>query len=117
MTNIQFACKTFSTDQIMKCSFGLSTTELMILKALISEKDRYISTMEITEIIKRDRTTIQRSLTSLTEKDLVLRRQKNADKGGYSYIYAAIDKEQIKTRITEVINSFHKILIQSVESL
>ncbi len=117
MTNIQFACKTFSTDQILKCSFNLSTTDLIILKLLLSKKEKFYSTKEITDKIARDRTTVQRSLSTLVEKNLVIRRQKNAPKGGYSYFYAAMDKNEIKVRIKDTIDSFHEVLINNVELL
>ena len=116
MTQIKFACRTFSTDDILKCSFDLNATDLEVLKILLQKKEQKC-TDELTIIIKRDRTTIQRSLKNLLEKNLVIRKQKNASRGGYCYTYTAKDKNELKKNLNEIINSFHENLTNTIENI
>ncbi len=105
MANVQFACKTIPVEQILKCSFGLNKTEVVVLKRIFNETEE-IEMPELIKKIKKDRTTIQRALKNLTTKNLLIRRQINLERGGYVYTYKVRDKNEVKNEITEIFNAF-----------
>jgi predicted transcriptional regulator len=54
-----------------------------------------------------DRTTIQKSVKRLAEKNLLLRTQKNLPKGGYIFVYSIKGKKLIKERMSEIVKTWH----------
>ena len=62
---------------------------------------------EIAGLIGLDRTTVQKSIKRLTEKELVLRTQKNLAKGGYIFTYSIKNKQVIKERMSEIVKKWH----------
>ena len=103
---ISFACMKIELRNLIKCSFELNKTDYDIFIFLISE-ERSMATSEIARIIGLDRTTVQKSIKRLTEKELVLRTQKNLSKGGYIFTYTIKDKKIIKERMSEIVKKWH----------
>ncbi len=110
--DVQFACKRFPIEQVLRCSFGLSTTEYRVLKQLMGGER---SIEELSSILGKDRTTIQRAIKPLIEKGLVRRRQYNLEGGGYQFYYTAIDKERIKSRVNEQFERFANMVRAEIE--
>jgi len=75
-----------------------------------------VSVREISNAIKKDRTTAQRAIHSLMSKDLVRRRQYNLKSGGYVYYYYPTDKESIKKQVREIFERFNNIVLREIES-
>lgn len=103
---VNFACKKFNVDEIVKCSFGLTKSEYGILKFLLSSNDRRFTTEEISKELGLDKSTIQRSIKRLHVKGLVVRGQKNQSRGGYLFFYRVKDKNVIRQMMVEVIDSW-----------
>ena len=91
---------------LIKCSFELNKTDYDIFIFLIS-KERSMTANEIAKQIALDRTTVQKSIKRLSEKELVLRTQKNLAKGGYIFVYSIKDKKIIKGRMSEIVKKWH----------
>ena len=102
---IDFVCRVIALEDILKCSFGLNKTEIAIMKFLLEEKEE-LTIEEIMKKISRDRTTIQRGVKRLFEKDLIKRRQINLDKGGYVFIYSSKPKAELKDKVFKIFESF-----------
>ena len=101
-----FACKNIDFAEIIKCSFNLNKTEYTLFLFLISsEKSKSIK--EISNKLILDRSTIQKAIKSLTEKNVVKRIQTNLTTGGYLFSYIIKDKKELKKRILENINEWH----------
>lgn len=113
MMELNFACKRFPIDQILRCAFGLSGTEFTTLKALLKKGDATVE--ELAEILKKDRTTVQRAMSPLVAKGLVQRRQYNLDGGGYQYSYSPKDKVWIKEQINQHFSNFSEQVKSEVE--
>jgi len=110
---LMFACKRFPIDQVLRCSFGLSNSEFVILKALLSKGERSVE--ELAELLGKDRTTMQRAIKPLVEKGLVRRRQYNLDSGGYQYYYLPQDKDAIKAKIQKHFAHFSELVHNEIE--
>lgn len=103
---VNFACKKFNVEEIVKCSFGLSKSEYGILKFLLSNDNKRFTTEEISRELKLDKSTIQRSIKRLHGKGLVIRGQKNQSRGGYLFFYLVKDKKIIRQMMLDVIDNW-----------
>ncbi|MFW6025918.1 MAG: helix-turn-helix domain-containing protein [Candidatus Woesearchaeota archaeon] len=92
---ISFGCSIFSNEKVLSCSFGLTQNELEMLK-LIIRKDEILFVKEISELLNKNRTTIQKTLKNLLEKDFIKRKQINRDKG-FAYGYFPLKKHEYIT--------------------
>lgn len=111
--DINFACKKFPINNVLKCSFGLTSTEFEVLKTLLRKDELPVD--EIATILSKDRTTIQRSIKPLINKNLIKRKQYNLDGGGYQYYYIPIDKQEIKNRIQTQFKAFTEKVASEIE--
>lgn len=94
MSFINFACKKVSIESIIRCSFGINKTEYKILKFLLTTDE--VDVIQISKNIKKDRTTVQRSIKKLLNLNLIIRRQVNIAEGGFLFYYKIKDKDEIK---------------------
>ena len=93
-----FACKNIDFAEIIKCSFNLNKTEYTLFLFLISFKGSK-SIKELSEGLNLDRSTIQKAIKLLTEKNIVKRIQTNLTTGGYLFSYKIKDKKELKKKI------------------
>jgi len=104
---IKFSCKKISKEDLIKCAFALNKTEYNLLMFLL-KKDRNFTAIQISTLMKLDRTTIQKAIKKLVDKELVDRKQKNVPGGGYTFLYLIEDKKEIKNKIKDVIHKWCK---------
>lgn len=110
---LNFACKQFPIEQVLRCSFGLSNAEFGVLRKLLSGGERSVE--QLAASLNKDRTTVQRAVKPLIEKGLVIRRQYNLENGGYQFFYTAANKEAIKERIHEHFERFSRLVKEEIE--
>ena len=101
-----FACKNIDFADIIKCSFNLNKTEYTLFLLLISSKGSK-SIMGLSKELNLDRSTIQKAIKSLTERDVVKRIQTNLKTGGYSFSYIIKDKKELQKKILKSIDEWH----------
>ncbi|MFP4116693.1 MAG: helix-turn-helix domain-containing protein [Candidatus Aenigmatarchaeota archaeon] len=109
---IDFACKTIEVQELIRCSFQLSKTDYKVLRRLMEEEKR---AKELAGDLDLERSTVQKSLTKLMERDLVSRRQYNISTGGYRYAYIAKDKEEIKKEVRSLIDDWSSSAKEAIE--
>ena len=102
---IDFACKKFDLDEVIKCVLGLSKSGFRLLK-FFSEHDVKFTTEELSKKLKLDKSTIQRSIKKLHEKDLVTRSKINQSVGGYVFLYKIKNKENIRKIVMETLDNW-----------
>lgn len=110
---IDFACKKFDLEEVVKCSLGLSRSEFRLLKFLIENDDQF-TTEELAKKLKVDKSTIQRGVKKLHEKKLVSRGQINQTVGGYLFLYRIKDKDNIRKVISGTVDSWVKIFHEKI---
>ena len=113
---ITFSCKQISQEDLVRCAFGLNKTAYNLLIFLL-KKDRKYTATQIAELLNLDRTTVQKAVKDLASKGLVERSQMNLEKGGYTFFYRINGKEQIKSRILQIINDWCKRVEEAVNQL
>jgi predicted transcriptional regulator len=104
---IDFACKRFELNEVIKCGLSLTKSDLNIMYFLIKNRDRF-SSFQISEKLNLELSTVQRALKRLYEKNIVIRSQTNLSNGGYVYRYEIRDKKDLRKIIMIVINNWVK---------
>lgn len=111
---IDFACKKFDLDEVIKCSLALSKSEFRILNFLIKNEGEF-QTETMSKKLGLDKSTVQRSIKKLHGEGLVFRRQKNKTSGGYVFYYSIKDKNEIKKRVKDTIYNWVKVFEERIE--
>lgn len=111
---IDFACKKFDLEEVIKCSLALSKSEFRLLSFLI-KNDGDFQTETLSRKLGLDKSTIQRSIKKLHVEGLVFRRQKNKTSGGYVFYYSVKDKNEIKKRVKDIIHNWVKVFEDKIE--
>lgn len=112
---LNLSCIDLSVKDILRCSFGLSKQEVVLFQKLLDKKD-WTNILSLSKAAKRDRSVVQRALTSLTAKGIVERDQKNKPGGGYEFIYRAKDKKMVKNTILNKSRAFSSMVNKQVGS-
>lgn len=111
---ISFACKKLDLKDLIMCSFDMNKTDYRLFMFLI-EKDDFMTTNEIGAAMNLDRSSIQKSIKRLVEKDVVMRSQENLEGGGYLFTYRVKDKELIMKQILDMINAWSRLVKAEID--
>lgn len=112
-STISFSCKNIDFKELIMCSFNLNKTEYTLLLFLLTQQDS-LSATQIGEMTKKDRTTIQKAIKKLFEKELVLKHQVNLESGGYTFVYKVKNRDYLRQTILEIVDVWHKKVVESV---
>jgi predicted transcriptional regulator len=108
---VDFACKEFQIEAVIKCGLNLTRAELLVLKHLLKHNTKWFTTEQIAADLSLDISTVQRSAKKLTEKRVLQKSQNNIEGGGYFFVYKIKNKREIRELIMEIIHSW----VQRVE--
>ncbi|NIA03866.1 MAG: helix-turn-helix domain-containing protein [Nitrospiraceae bacterium] len=100
--------------ELFTCSFNISKSEYLVLKNLL-RCNREKTIVEISTSLKKERSTVQKSIQTLMKRGLVRRRQLNLDRGGYKYYYSTIDKKELKEKMHKIVDSWVKGVKNSID--
>lgn len=91
-------------EHVLSCVFGVRDHES---RAYLTLLDRpAITVSELADVLDRDRSNVNRSLSTLREKGLVERRRRLLDSGGYVYQYTAIPVDETKRRLHDALDEW-----------
>lgn len=110
---ISFACKNVQLQEIVMCSFDLNKTEYSLLLSMLKNEEQ-LTIQEIATRVGFERSTVQKAIAKLLSKDLVERRQINLSSGGYHFVYEIVDKDEIKSRISKIVEGWYTNVIAAV---
>ena len=113
---VTFSCKKITEEELMRCSFDLNKTEYHILIFLLKD-DKVYTILQISKVMKLERTTVQKAVANLVEKGLVKRTQKNLSRGGYIFLYKPNNKGEIKSKMKEVTYKWYKNVEEAIDRL
>ena len=111
---ISFACQDIEFKDLLRCSFHMNKTEYNIMVHLLRTENSYTAT-QIGKAMNLDRTTVQKAVKKLAEKDIVLRLQTNLEKGGYLFMYRIKDKEEIKQRMLKIVENWNNEVVNQIK--
>ena len=93
-----------SLADVMACVFDVQKHEVRTYDALL---DHPASTVEeLADVLERDRSNVNRSLSTLREKGLAHRDRRLLDGGGHVYEYQPTPREEAKTLMHETLDEW-----------
>ncbi|MEN7982412.1 MAG: helix-turn-helix domain-containing protein [Nanoarchaeota archaeon] len=114
---IDFACKQFDLDDIIKCGLGLTKKEVEIMKYFLKNKNKECTTFSISKKLDLNLTTIQKAVKKLSEKNIIIRHQKNLSNGGYVYTYEINSKQKIRKILKNIIKNWADKVEEEIDKL
>lgn len=91
-------------DEVMSCVFGIDDHETRAYLVLCQQPGSTIA--ELAAALERDRSTANRSLSTLHDRGLVRRDRRLLDGGGYVYQYTAVALPQTKAMLHEALDAW-----------
>ena len=110
---ISFACQDIEFSDLLRCSFSLNKTEYNVMMFLL-KTDKWFTASKLAKVMELDRTTVQKAIKKLAEKDIVERHQENLDKGGYIFHYRIKNKKDIKERMQKIVEKWYDEVIKEI---
>jgi predicted transcriptional regulator len=119
--------KVFKSGKLLKCILGLNVIESNVFSYIMKNND--VTTMKLTEVFEKDRSSIQRALIKLTELDVIEKqsislkeyseKSGNGEKNkrGYLYIYEAKDLGLIKQQLKELLDRWYSSMSNYIENI
>lgn len=102
----EYLCQNIDLNSIIKCSFSLSDAELKVFKEIVFS-DNAINVNELADKIDRDRSTVQKIILRLCEKNLVEKKKQILEEGGIIYYYIPKSKSSLKKEMLINVNVWH----------
>lgn len=103
-----------SFQHILSCVFGVQDHESRTYLVLLDNPDSTVA--ELAEELDRDRSNVNRSLTTLLSKNLVDRRRRLLDPGGYVYEYTAVSLPEAKELLHEALDEWVENVHGAIDS-
>jgi len=103
-----------SFQHTLSCVFGIQDHESRTYLVLLDNPGSTVA--ELAEELDRDRSNVNRSLTTLLSKNLVERRRRLLDPGGYVYEYTAVDLPEAKELLHEALDEWVENVHAAIDS-
>lgn len=116
--------KVFKSGKLLKCILGLNVIESNVFSYILKHND--VTTMKLTEVFEKDRSSIQRALIKLTELDVIEKRsislkeylgEGETNKRGYLYVYEAKDLGMIKKQLRELLDRWYDSMSGYIDNI
>jgi predicted transcriptional regulator len=101
--------------EVMSCVFGIKEHEYRTYLALLDAPGSTVA--ELADDLDRDRSNVNRSLTTLLEKNLVTRDRRLLDPGGYVYQYTAVPLPDVKDMLHASLDSWTERVHDRIEDV
>jgi predicted transcriptional regulator len=102
-------------SDVVQCAFDLGDQELRVYEALNNLGTS--KTEEIARVVGRDASVVYRHLQKLLGCGVVTKEKRTLAEGGYYFVYAAIPKAEVKTRLTACVDDWHAQMKRAIERL
>jgi len=91
-------------DDVLTCVFGIQRHEARTYRTLLDHPGSTVE--ELADVLDRDRSNVNRSLSTLREKGLADRRRRLLDGGGHVYQYSATPLEEARELMHETLDEW-----------
>ena len=117
----------FNKSKLFNCILGLNEIESKVFSFLL--KHDKVSTLELTKVIDRDRSSIQRALQELFDRKVIIRESmslksyvemkniQDFNKKGYLFVYSAKELNEIKKKFKNLLDKWYSSMVKYIESL
>jgi predicted transcriptional regulator len=93
-----------SFEHVLSCVFGIRDHESRTYLTLLDHPGSTVA--ELAETLDRDRSNVNRSLSTLRDKGIIERRRRLLDSGGYVYQYTAVPVPETKARLHDALDEW-----------
>lgn len=119
--------KIFKSGNLFRCILGLNEIESNVFTYLL--KNDNVSTMELTEILNKDRSSIQRALQDLLDLRVIKRYSLSLkeycelkgiadnNKRGYLYVYKGKDLNKVKVQFKDLLDKWYSSMVNYIDNL
>jgi predicted transcriptional regulator len=111
---MDITCGKLDIQDIIACSLSLKKSEYKIFEVLLRSKDN-LTIQQLSDKLKLDRTTIQKILKTLSEKNLIQRYQENLENGGYIFNYTIKNKMEVKKYIKDALKQWYEASVMQID--
>lgn len=99
----------------LKCALDISCLDFEVYLALLNKNPATIE--EISDYVKRDKSTVYKSIQRLLERGLIERDYRILRSGGYRYLYKPIPFPEFKKIMIKSLETWGKKLMESLASI
>lgn len=103
-----------SFQHVMACVFGIQQHESRTYLVLLDNPGSTVE--ELADELDRDRSNVNRSLTTLLEKGLAERQRRLLDPGGYVYQYDATPLPEAKELLHDALDGWVESVHEAIET-
>ncbi len=119
--------KIFKSGNLFRCILGLNEIESNVFTYLL--KNDNVITMELTQILDKDRSSIQRALQELLDLRVIKRYSlslkeycelkgiEDNNKRGYLYVYKAKDLNKVKVQFRDLLDKWYSSMVNYIDNL
>lgn len=100
-------------QEVLACVFGIQRHESRTYITLLDNPGSTVA--ELADILDRDRSNVNRSLTTLMEKGLASRERRLLDSGGYIYQYTGTELPEAKEMLHDALDEWSERVHRSIE--
>ena len=115
MKFIQPNQKNICCDDIIQCIYELNQLDLAVYNKLKTQKE--VRPQNLAKEIKKERSTVYRSLQKLTCTGLIEKNTKTLPKGGNYHTYKIKDSEQTKKQLEKRIDNWYNKMKKTIEKI
>ncbi|MHC3439274.1 helix-turn-helix domain-containing protein [Natrialbaceae archaeon A-gly3] len=101
-------------ERIMECVFGIQPHETRTYFRLLETPGCTVA--ELAEDLERDRSSVNRSLSTLREKGLIERERRLIEGGGYVYQYYAVALPETQELMHEAVEDWAETVHERIET-
>ena len=98
--------KNICCDDVIRCIFDFNNLDINVYKKL--KEDGELKAQELAYKLKKERSTVYRSLQKLTKCGLCIKKTNKIEAGGHYHTYECIDSKLVKIKIESCINDWYK---------
>lgn len=91
-------------EEVLRCVFGVQEHEALLYVELLEAPDSTVA--ELADAVGRDRSNVNRGLSTLLEKGLADRRRRLLDSGGHVYQYRPTPPEEARELMHETLEEW-----------
>jgi len=105
--------KKICCDDVIKCIFDFNDLDLNVYKIL--KEDGELKAQDLSYKLKKERSTVYRSLQKLTKCGICIKKTNNINTGGHYHTYKCIDSKSVKLKIESCINDWYKSMKETIK--
>jgi len=119
--------KIYKSGNLFRCILGLNEIESNVFTYLLKHDN--VSTMELTGVLDKDRSAIQRALQDLLDLKVIKRYSlslkkyselkgiEDTNKRGYLYVYKAKDLDKVKVQFRDLLEKWYSSMVDYIDNL